>query len=228
MAQITDYTSLITSEHQSAARFNLTVAATLQPFVDLLNLMAIFPDCYDLDDATGAQLDAVGLWIGVTRSVAVSVDQFFSFDTKGVGFDQGSWFVVGDVTATITTLDDGDYRILLRAKIGCNSWNGSVPAAAAILTSLVSNQGGVVSVVEGTMSLAWTISGNISAVTQALLWGGYVPLKPLGVSVSYAFTPPGVGVAVWGAFKWGDGSVWGSNATGVWGASNYDTGEVWG
>jgi hypothetical protein len=188
MAAITDYTSLITSEHQNAARFVATVQATVSPMVDLINCIAGLPGNYDLDQAMGTQLDAIGLWVGVARNVAISVDQYFAFDTASVGFDQGVWFQVGDSLSTVTMLDDGHYRSLIRAKIACNSWDGSLPAAYQILLALVSPEGGRVSVTEGTMSVAWTIHGTISVVTQAILTGGYVPLKPINGAVSYTFS----------------------------------------
>lgn len=188
MALVTDYTSRVTSEHQSDARFMAEVAAVLQPFADMLNAVVAFPADYDLDEAVGTQLDAVGLWVGASRYVAIAVNQYFSFDTPGVGFDQGIWYQLGDSLSTVTALTDDQFRLLIRAKIACNSWDGSLPAAYRILMLLVGPDGCDVEVVEGNRSVAWTINGNISVVTQALLLGGYVPLKPIGIGVSYSFT----------------------------------------
>lgn len=188
MAAISDYTGLVTSEHSPDPLFMGELAAVMQPFVDIQNVATAISSYYDLDQAVGAQLDAVALWVGASRYVAIAVNQYFSWDTSGVGWDQGSWFVIGDSLSTVTVLDDGHYRLLIRAKIACNSWDGSLPSAYAILMMLVWADGCTVSVVEGANSVAWTIHGPISVVTQALLAGGYVPLKPVGVTVSYAFS----------------------------------------
>lgn len=81
MADITDYTGLITSEHADKPKFAAMVAGALQPVVDLQNLMATFPAAYDVDDAIGAQLDVVGEWVGRTRDLTVPIDNpFFSLD----------------------------------------------------------------------------------------------------------------------------------------------------
>ncbi len=208
MAALTDYTSLITSEHRGAARFMATVAAVMQPFVDLNNLMASFSDAYDLDQAVGVQLDAVGLWVGVSRYVSLPIAAYFSWDTPGLGWDQGIWFQTGDATAQVTTLDDGHYRLLIRAKIACNSWDGSLPAAQAILAALVAPDGATVSGSEGPLSVTWTIVGVVSTVTQAILMGGYVPLKPIGVAITYQFIQAGASQGMWDATGF-DASSWG-------------------
>lgn len=188
MAALTDYTGLVTSEHRPDPFFMAEVAVVMQPFVDIRNVLAAVPGYYDLNQAIGVQLDAVGLWVGASRYVAISVNQFFSFDTKGVGFDQGIWYQVGDSLSMVTTLADDQYRLLIQAKIACNSWDSSMPAAYTILKNFIDVNGSFITVNETPMSVAWTISGNVSAVTQALLTGGYVPLKPEGVSVSYTFS----------------------------------------
>lgn len=187
MAQISDYTSLITSEHQTAARFMATVAGVMQPFVDIRAVEADFAAYYDLDNAIGVQLDAVGLWVGVSRYVNIAVNQYFSWDTQGAGWNQGSWFQVGDVLSNVTTLGDDDYRLLIRAKIACNSWDGSLPAAHTILKNLFAGDNVAIAMAESSMAVAITIMGDLSNIARALLVGGYVPLKPIGVSVTYSF-----------------------------------------
>jgi len=187
MAAVADYAARITSAHRDKPRFLATVSASVQPIVDAFNVASALSSLFDVDSATGVQLDAIGLWVGVSRYVALSVNEYFSFDTAGVGWDQGVWWQVGDATAQVTTLDDANYRLLIRAKIGANNWDGTLPTAKAILAALVASDGATVSVVEGDMSVTWSFSSGVSAVTQAILTGGYLPLKPVGVSVSYIF-----------------------------------------
>lgn len=137
MAQLTDYTDLVTSEHSDKPRFMATLSAVAQCFVDLQNGLIDIPDEFDLDNAVGVQLDAVGLWVGISRKVNTPLaGVYFSFDTSGLGFDQGVWQGPFDPTTGVTSLDDDTYRLLLRAKIGANHWDGTLGTSAAILNAI--------------------------------------------------------------------------------------------
>lgn len=182
-----DFTGLITSEHQNASKFVQTVSASVQGFSDNIAVAAGIPDFLDLDQAVGYQLDTIGIWVGVSRLVALSVNQYFSLDTDGVGVDQGIWWEVGDALTTVTQLADAQYRTLIRAKIACNSWDGSLPGACSILALLVSADGCTVSASEGSMSVDFSITGTPAVVTKAIILGGYIPIKPAGISVTYSF-----------------------------------------
>ncbi|MCG4261393.1 DUF2612 domain-containing protein [Acetobacter senegalensis] len=188
MTSLSDFTGLITSEHQDKPKFVSTVALSVQGYVDQMNLCSIAASLYDLDNAVGSQLDAVGLWVGVSRYVAISVGQWFSWDISGVGWDQGVWWEVGDAESVVTKLVDAQYRTLIKTKIACNQWDGTLPTATEIIRSMVSADGCTVSVTEAEMSVTFAIDGTPSLVTKAIIQGGYIPLKPVGVSVSFTFS----------------------------------------
>ena len=108
MAQVSDYTGLITSEHADKPKFMAMVAAVAQCAVDQMTLLQSMPTAFDLDAAVGVQLDAVGIWVGLNRNIAVPIDNvYFSWDTAGVGWDQGVWKQPGDPDNGITRMDDG-------------------------------------------------------------------------------------------------------------------------
>ncbi|MGC7970039.1 DUF2612 domain-containing protein, partial [Salmonella enterica] len=71
------------------------------------------PFDFDLDQAIGVQLDAVGEWVGISRNITVPLaGVYFSFDIAGLGFDQGVWKGPFDPDTGLTTLDDDTYRLL--------------------------------------------------------------------------------------------------------------------
>lgn len=189
MAQSSDYTSLITSEHASKPKFSAMVAAVAQCFADQINAMQAIPAAFDLDQAIGVQLDAVGLWAGITRQVKTPLNVYFSLDTASLGFDQGSWQGPFDPSAGLVSLDDATFRTLIRAKIAANSWDGTIPGAAAAYANLFNGSGSYIFLVDNqNMTMTVGISGAIpSAVTRALISGGYLHLKPEGVHVDYYF-----------------------------------------
>ena len=190
MTDVSKYTGLITSQHASAPRFMAMVAAICQPFVDLQNLLESIPARYDLDHAVGAQLDAVGAWAGISRQISTPLQQvYFSLDTPGLGFDQGSWKGPFDPDNGLISLDDETYRLLIRAKIGANGWDGTLGSSAAILNSIFGGGGSHVFIQDnGDMTITIGVAGTTpSAVSKALLTGGYIPLKPATVQANYTF-----------------------------------------
>ncbi|MEN8511956.1 DUF2612 domain-containing protein [Burkholderia sp. RS02] len=187
MAALIDYTSLITSEHRDLPRFAAVLGALVQPLVDQMNVLQGMPGKFDLDDAVGVQLDDVGLWVGVSRKIRTPLTGiYFSFDIAGLGFDQGIWKGPFDPDTGLTVLDDDTYRLVIRAKIGANHWDGTLESSAAILNSIFGADTHVLIEDHQDMSMTIGISGKVpSAVFLALLAGGYIPLKPEGVRVSY-------------------------------------------
>lgn len=142
MAQASDYTSLITTEHAGKPKFAAMAAAVAQCFADQINVLQSIPAAFDVDTAIGVQLDAVGLWAGIRRQVRTPLNVYFSLDTVGLGFDQGNWQGPFDPGTGLTSLDDETFRTLIRAKIAANSWDGTIPSAAAAYANLFGANGG--------------------------------------------------------------------------------------
>lgn len=191
MADISDYTGLVTSEHADKPKFMATVSALAQCFVDLQNVELSIPFAFDLDQAVGVQLDAVGEWVGITRNVNTPLaGVYFSFDIDGLGFGQGVWKGPFDPDSGVVSLDDDTYRLLIRAKIGANNWDGTLGTSAAILNSIFGGGTYVFIVDNGDMSIDYGIAGTLpSALFLALLRGGYIPLKPESVHINGYFVP---------------------------------------
>lgn len=188
MAQVSDYTGLITSEHADKPKFMAMVATVAQCAVDQITQLQSMPVAFDLDQAVGKQLDAVGIWIGLSRNIAVPISNvYFSWDTADVGWDQGVWKQPGDSDAGITLMDDGTYRLMLRAKIGANKWDGSMGGSVAILQGVFVGSGVAAKIIDNqdmTMTIVMS-GGSLSALAKAMIEQGYIPIKPVGVSATY-------------------------------------------
>lgn len=217
MAELTDYTALITSEHRDQPRYMATIGALVRPLVDQMNVLQSMPAKFDLDNAVGVQLDDVGLWVGVSRKIRIPLSGiYFSFDVAGLGFDQGNWKGPFDPDTGLTVLDDDTYRLVIRAKIGANHWDGTLDSSAAILDSIFGSDTHVFIEDHQDMSMTIGISGKVpSAVFLALLAGGYIPLKPEGVRVNYTVVTTVDGAPMFG-FDMNNQFVAGFDA-GAWG-----------
>lgn len=179
-----DYVALITSEHRSAPNFVAFVRILVQPFVDAMNQFQALVSEIDLDLAAGAQLDLIGQWVGLPRILRVPIaGVYFSFDTAGLGFDQGVWQSSQNPNAGVTTLDDETYRTMLRAKIASNSWDGSLGQANALLGAIFpGNQVFIKDNFDMTESVI--VNGSaLSNLFQQLVTTGYLSFKPSGVGL---------------------------------------------
>jgi len=198
---ITQYTSLITSEHNQRPKFMAMVSLLAQWAVDRQNMLASIPGLYDIDNAVGSQLDAVGLWVGASRNLSVPLtDVYFSFDEAGLGFDQGTWLGPFDPTTGLVSLPDAQYRILLYANISANNWDGTVPGAYTAWNTIFEPLGYSILIQDNqdmTMYIA-LIGPSPDAVTLALFTGGYLNLVPAGVGIAGYYFPSIPGVPLFG------------------------------
>ncbi|MFM0044135.1 DUF2612 domain-containing protein [Paraburkholderia sediminicola] len=201
MIDITTYTNLITSEHNQRPRFMAMVSLLAQWAVDRQNMLASIPGLYDIDDAVGSQLDAIGLWVGASRNLDLPLtDVYFSFDTAGLGFDQGTWLGPFDPTSGLVALPDAQYRILLYATIAANSWDGTVPGAYTAWNTIFAPLGYSILIQDNqdmTMTVA-LLGPTPDAITYALFTGGYLSLRPAGVGITGYYLPTLPGVPLFG------------------------------
>ena len=195
-----NYTSLITSEHADKPNFMAMIALTTQPFIDQQVALQSMPALFDLDEAVGQQLDMTGQWIGQSRELEVPLtDVYFSFDTVGLGFDEGVWLGPFDPTTELDVLPDDIYRTLLYAKVGNNKWDSTIPDAYSFMAGLF--PGSTFFIIDNqdmTMYLGLINSGTISAAAYALFTGNYLDVVPMGVGLLGYIEPSVAGAPVFG------------------------------
>lgn len=217
MADISQYTDRITSEHNQKPKFMAVVEALTGTMVDQQNVLASMPGKFDLDNAVGDQLDTIGIWVGISRNVSIPLTNvYFSLDTEWLGFDQGSWKGPFDPDTGLTRLDDATYRLVIRAKIGANHWDGTLGASKAILDSIFG--GGTFVFIQDNQDMSMTIgiAGVIpSAVFLSLLKNGLIPLKPEGVRINLVVVTSDGGAPIFGFDMQND--LVGGFDTGAWG-----------
>lgn len=190
------YTDLITNYHSQKPLFVNHVDLITRPLTDTANAMTAFITEFDIDEASGVQLDILGKWIGRTRVVSQPISGiYFSFDTDGLGFDQGVWQGPYDPDAGFTNLSDETYRIILKAKIAINHWNGTNETLPAILDTALAGSGLTMQIVDNqdmTISV-WvfpeTDISNVSLELIAAIRQGYLTVKAAGVWAGDIQTP---------------------------------------
>ena len=189
------YLALITSEHFDKTKFVETVGAGVDPLAQLQNVLFGLPADFDIDTAVGVQLDALGIWIGRSRRIDTPlVGVYFTWDDLASdGWDSGIWKGPFDPDSSLVDLPDDSYRVLLKAKIAANRWDGTIPGAYEVWATIFTNSHLIIQDNQD-MSMVVGIAGQpLSIVDQALLTNGYIPLKPEGVRIQYYAVAPAVG-----------------------------------
>jgi len=219
MTTESQYLGLITTEHKQRPKFIATLSAVAGSMAALQEVLASFKGEFDVDTAIGAQLDIIGIWVGISRRVAIPlVGVYFTWnDTVATGWNSGVWKGEFDPVSGLTSLPDDSYRILIKAKIAANAWDGSIPGAYTVWQAAFGDDAVILIQDNQDMSMVvGIVNTELSAVTLALLTGGYIPLKPAGVRIDYyAVVQDGNPAFAWNIENenlagWGTGS-WAKN-----------------
>lgn len=186
MSLVSDYLQLVTSAYQGKPNFMGVITAGVSVPVQVQNLLAAMIPLFDLDVAAGQQLDVIGIWVGVSRNVAIPISGvYFSWDSADytLGWEYGSW-QPSNLPTDVTALPDDAYRTLIRAKIAANHWDGTTDGAYAIWEAIFPT---TTILIQDHQNMSYDlaiIGGIIDSLTLALITGGYIPLKPEGVRVN--------------------------------------------
>lgn len=182
------YTDLITNYHASKPLFVEHIDLSTRPFIDITAVLNGLVTAFDIDTAVGVQLDVLGEWIGRSRFVSVPISGiYFSFDTDGLGYDQGVWQGPFDPDTGYTALGDDTYRVILKAKVAINNWNGQNDSLPGILDTALAGSGIRMQIVDNqdmTISIWVFPEIDISLVSLELIAAirqGYLTVKPAGV-----------------------------------------------
>lgn len=182
---VDDYLNLVTSAFRQKPKFTAMISADVGIQVQVQSLLAAMIPLFDVDTAVGQQLDVIGQWVGITRDVAIPIeDVYFSWDAAyTLGWEYGSW-QPSLAPASVTVLPDDAYRTLIRAKIAANAWDGTTTGAYRIWDAVFPTTTILIQDNQDMSYALAVVGGIIDSLTLALITGGYIPLKPEAVRVS--------------------------------------------
>ena len=193
MSDTNKYTDRLAGHYVDLEKFGQAVYELTQPFAKIKTVADSLPLSFDLDTAVGVQLDAVGVRVGIGRRLKTPIEGvYFSFDIEDVGYDQGIWKGKYDPDDGVIDLDDEFYRIVIKAKIAANHWDGTNKTLPAILNLVFNPELGTYASVDDLqdMSMIVGLSGKVpSPLLLQLLTQGYINIKPAGVRVAYYIIP---------------------------------------
>lgn len=167
MSDLSYYTKLVPSQYQTSTKMLAWLSANLQLYQDILSCLNAIGPAFDVDTAVGAQLDILGQIVGASRTVA--------FQPSG---------------GVSPVLDDTTYRVLIRARIFQNHWDGKLDSLLTIWQSLF--PGGLLILNDHqNMSVDLYVAAPLTSILQDLILKGYIIPRPQGVlyNISLATLP---------------------------------------
>jgi hypothetical protein len=188
IGDVTPWLNLVTSEHADKPKFMAMLAGLLQPLADIVAVAASLPGLYDLDTAAGIQLDVIGLWVGISRNIAVPISGvYLTLGNASLGLGVGRLRGPNDPLTGLVSLPDDAFRTVIRGKIAQNHWDGTIPGIYSIWNTLFGSTGIGIKVTDNlNMSITYSLTGTPpDATTLGLFRGGYLTPKPAGVAVSF-------------------------------------------
>lgn len=179
------YLELITTEHRNQPRYIQTISIALRAIADIADLAENLYSYFDVDSAIGKQLDVVGQWTGASRILKTALPNvYFSLDTPGLGLDQGTWRQTFDPITGLTELTDYHYRILIKAKIIGNQWDGTTDNAYEAWNALFVDEGYNILIQDGTPAKTPFFEADPTTILESLDYGSWYP----GGSQDYKIT----------------------------------------
>lgn len=164
------YLGLFTSQYQNSTKLKAFARVFLDKLQDITNLVDSLFFYFDLDEATGDQLDIVGEILGQNRYVDFE-------PTDG----------------SSPKLDDETYRVLLKCKVLNNHWDGKIDSLQPAW-KLIFPTGNIVVQDNQDMTMSVFVYGEFTSKIVDLIQNGYVVPRPEGVLVNiYTGTLPLLG-----------------------------------
>jgi len=168
------YLERITSQYQlsydflswlggGTSRAGVQVDGIYQVWIDFTTCLFQFYAAFDIDQAVGAQLDMLGQIIGVGRVVPFT-------PTGGAS----------------SVLDDSHYRLLLRATIGADFWDGTIDGLQQMWHQLFPS-GSILTYDNQDMSFTVLLNGAFDQMIKDLIMNDLIVPRPEGVKVNYTF-----------------------------------------
>jgi hypothetical protein len=157
------YLGRLTSEYNQAEIFKSWMLSVLNIASDISNCLQFISSSFDLDYASGVQLDTLGVIVGASRTVPFQPSNSVS-----------------------PILDDTTYRLLIKATIANNQWNGTIGELYPIWQTLFPG-GSIIIIDNQNMTADITVTGNFSSIIKDLISNGMIVPRPQAVEYTYIF-----------------------------------------
>lgn len=154
------YENMVPSWNAEKPRYMAYLRLILGMVDDMRSCLDSFLESFDLDLAVGAQLDILGSLVGVSRILPFAP------------------------LSASRELGDDDYRLLIRARIAQNTWDGTNESAARLFYNVFPSFGIVMEDGQDS-SINVIIRGSFTDLQIEMINAGLLIPHPAGVSMTY-------------------------------------------
>lgn len=143
---MSDYANLIIYQYAKKPKALATVNAILGETDRIIENLNDLINQWDIDQARAFSLDIIGRRVGVSRTLPAFVSKGYLGYYESIGgqpWGQGIWYKQGESTGGSLTLDDEDYRFLIRAKIYKNFQNGTLDYVLNAMRNILSAEANI-------------------------------------------------------------------------------------
>lgn len=119
-----EYQDLLIIQYANKPKASATVALFVSQYKKVFDLLESFEGAFDLDTATGKQLDIIGKIVGISRNINGVIPKiFFGFSNNpnAMGFGGAPFYTLDQEKYSSTQLSDSDYRFFIKMKIAKNN-----------------------------------------------------------------------------------------------------------
>lgn len=163
---IDKYLNSVTSQHRDKKKFIAWLSSSLTIIDHAYIMTKNIDNDFDLDNALGVQLDMLGQSIGRKRMLTFQ-----------------------PLNDHNPVMDDETYRLVLKAKVAMNNWDGKTESAYEIWDNTFKDIGLQIQDNQD-MSMTAYVTGYVNQIRQDLIQHGYIVPKPEGVKINYIGKTP--------------------------------------
>lgn len=163
---IDKYLNSVTSQHRDKKKFIAWLSSSLTIIDHAYIMTKNIDNDFDLDNALGVQLDMLGQSIGRKRMLTFQ-----------------------PLNDHNPVMDDETYRLVLKAKVAMNNWDGKTESAYEIWYNTFKDIGLQIQDNQD-MSMTAYVTGYVNQIRQDLIQHGYIVPKPEGVKINYIGKTP--------------------------------------
>jgi hypothetical protein len=182
------YQNLITSEHRDKPNFVNYLTSNLGSYSDTSDIIDRLDAYFDIDNVSEyPYLDFFpGYVVGYTSGKFIASTDGAQLDILGELIGIGRVVNFNPTDGSSPILSDLNYKMVLKAQILKNNWNGRLDDLVKIWEILFPGSLFIVTDNQD-MSMTVILAGAFTPMIQDLIMHGYIVPKPEGVRINYSF-----------------------------------------
>lgn len=184
---MSNYDDLLIYQYRKKPKAKATIHALMSEVDRIIENIADLKSQWDIDVSRGYSLDIIGRRIGVSRILPsfVSKGYFGYLETVGAKkWGEGVWYRYGESMGGSLSLNDEDYRFLLKAKILKNFQNGTLDYLIDALQKLMSENANAKDNLNMTVDIFLPLQ-SLNSLQQYLIQQSDILPRAMGVKYNY-------------------------------------------